>query len=60
MFQVKEKIHKMNFRNEKQFEVKFAHTERLKSSAIPYMQRILNLDFKENVENNAKRFRKPG
>ena len=26
------------------FKVKFAHTERLKQSSIPYMQRLLNSD----------------
>ena len=60
MFQLREKTHRMNARNEEHFEVNFAHTERLKNSAIPYMQRILNLDFKENVENTARRLRKPG
>ena len=32
----------MKIRNNEKFDVKFANTERLKKSSIPYMQRILN------------------
>jgi hypothetical protein len=34
----------MKIRNNEKFDVKFANTERLKKSSIPYMQRILNLE----------------
>ena len=47
----------MNIRNQEYFEVKFANTERLKNSAIPSMQRILNKDY---LENQAGRIRNPG
>ena len=49
MFPIKDKTHNMLTRGEEYFDVKFAHTGRLKDSAIPYMQRILNNDekFKE-------------
>ena len=42
MFQVKKHFHPMKIRNNEKFDVKFANTERLKKSSIPYMQRILN------------------
>jgi hypothetical protein len=57
MFPVRDKDHSMNMRNQEYFEVDFANTERLKNSAIPSMQRILNSDYLENQE---RRIRNPG
>ena len=37
-----QKIHPMVTRFEENFEVDFAHTERLKNSPIIYMQKLLN------------------
>ena len=37
MFQVKKHFHPMKIRNNEKFDVKFANTERLKKSSIPYM-----------------------
>ena len=34
----------MNIRNQEYFAVNYAKTERLKKSAIPYLQRLLNSD----------------
>ena len=36
------KTHEMNTRNTEKFHVYHAHTERLKNSAVVYMQRLLN------------------
>ena len=44
MFPVNEKSHKMDLRKTEQYVVNHANTERLKMSAIPYMQRLLNTD----------------
>ena len=55
MFQVREKLHVMNVRNEEHFEVNFANTKRLKMSAIPNMQRILNTDFEETQVRKRRR-----
>ena len=57
MFPVRNKIHDKNIRNEEHFEVTFANTERLKKSAIPTMQRMLNTDY---ILNKQKKTRKPG
>ena len=57
MFQVREKLHLMNGRNEEHFKVNFANTKRLKMSAIPSMQRILNTDFEET---QLRKRRRPG
>ena len=48
MFPERVKIHRMINRNEEQFEVKHANTERFLKSAIPHMQRLLN-DDKNNL-----------
>ena len=45
IFPVNEKSHQMDLRNTEQYVVKHANTERLKMSAIPYMQRLLNTDY---------------
>ena len=52
----------MNIRNTEEFEVEFANTDRLKNSAFPYMQRLLNLDQIEesNEVINKSRIRNPG
>jgi hypothetical protein len=55
MFQVREKIHAMNVRKEEHFKVNFANTKRLKISAIPSMQRILNTDFEETQLRKRRR-----
>ena len=44
-----------------EFEIKYANTGRLNTSAIPYMQRLLNDDFANNPEKyNKKKVRRPG
>lgn len=48
IFPLREKNHDMDIRNEEKFIVKYAHTERLKNSAVPYMQRLLNEECKNN------------
>ena len=71
MFPIKDKTHNMLTREEEYFDVKFAHTGRLRDSAIPYMQRMLNKDEKfkeipskkrklENEEGRRQKKRKPG
>ena len=42
MFPKREKEHAMKARNEEKYHVQHAKTSRLKNSAIPYMQRLLN------------------
>ena len=51
----------MEIREEEMFLLYHANTERLKKSAIPYMQRLLNKN-KEgtNVEENDSKIRRPG
>ena len=46
IFQIREKAHCMDTRKEEVYTVDYAHTERLKNSSIPYMQRLLNLEEK--------------
>ena len=52
-FPLNQKQHKMNKRNSEKYKVKYAKTERLKKSSIPYMQRLLN---KNNQEYHSKIF----
>ena len=47
-------------RNEEQFEVKHANTERFLKSAIPHMQRLLNDDKNYNEKNIRISTRMPG
>ena len=54
MFPKREKEHLMQNRNSEKYEVQSAKTNRLKNSAIPYMQRLLN------NQNEDLRKRKPG
>ena len=42
MFPLNEKLHNMNIRRKEKFTVQYAKTERLKKSAIIYMQKIVN------------------
>ena len=42
LFQKSNKLHTMNTRKSEKFKITFARTNRLKDSAIPYMQRLLN------------------
>ena len=42
MFPLKRKFHEMEIRNSEEYQVNHANTERMKKSAIPNMQRILN------------------
>ena len=52
----------MNMRNTEEFQVEMAHTDRLKNSAILYMQRLLNLEQSEHSNKviNKSRIRNPG
>ena len=54
MFPINKIYHSMKLRNQEKYVVKFANTDRLKNSAIPYMQRLLNNEI------NTKKIRKPG
>ena len=71
MFPITDKTHNMLTRGEEYFDVRFAHTGRLKDSAIPYMQRMLNKNEKykdisskkrkmKDEEGNRQKKRKPG
>ena len=51
----KELIHKMKAKSYEKYEVKFAHTGRLKKTTVPYMQRILNSVNTKNVKQGIKR-----
>jgi len=49
----------MDLRKDEKYEVKFAKTNRLKKSSVPYMQRILNTDnlqFEKQELKRKKRF----
>ena len=46
LFPLNQKFHQMNTRNVEKYKVQHAYTERLKKSAIIYMQNILNEDEK--------------
>ena len=48
MFPLNKNTHNMKTRMTDKFKVKFAHTERLKQSSIPYMQRLLNNDISKS------------
>ena len=41
-FETNDKLYNMNTRNHDKFKITFCHTERLKKSSIPQMQRMLN------------------
>ena len=59
MFPVRIKDHQMEIRNEEKFLVQHANTERLKNSAIPYMQRLLN-KYDDGSLSKNERTRMPG
>ena len=48
LFPLNKPTHNMKSRMTEKFKVKFAHTERLKQSSIPYMQRHLNNDINKS------------
>ena len=50
MFTKHTKNHKMKLRNTETFKITLAKTKRLKNSAIPYMQRILNKEKKHQTK----------
>ena len=61
IFKLSEKNHPMRTRYPEHFDVKYANTGRLQTSAIPYMQRLLNDDSEKNPEKyQRKKLRKPG
>merc|ERR1712208_268993 len=55
IFSKKKTKHGMDLRKYEKFEVKFAKTNRLKSSSIPYMQRILNSENLQFEKQELKR-----
>ena len=55
IFSKKKTRHGMHFRKYEKFEVKFAKTNRLKNSSIPYMQRILNSENLQFEKQDLKR-----
>ena len=66
LFPINNQKHEMTIRNPLKYEIKKANTERLRVSTIPYMQRVLNDDFKKrkkdmkdlNNELNKSKMRK--
>ena len=46
-FPIKKNKHKMTKRKNEKFIVNYARTERLRTSSIPYMQRLLNRNHQE-------------
>ena len=61
MFPLRQKIHEMETRDEEKYEVQHANTERLKNSAIPYMQRLMNEYEQQNFKKEEhSRIRMPG
>ena len=61
LFPLNKNLHNMNTRSLEKFQVNFANTDRLKNSAIPYMQRLLNNDAEKIKQDfKLKRKRKPG
>jgi hypothetical protein len=51
IFPIREKPHEMELRSNEKYVVKHANTERLKKSAIPFMQRLLNDDYQNTMKN---------
>ena len=47
LFKLRTKEHDMELRTEEKYQVTKARTERLNKSSIPYMQRLLNRNHKE-------------
>ena len=46
LFPLNEKDHQMNMRKGEKYRVQFSNTDRLQNSAIPYMQNLLNQQWK--------------
>ena len=55
IFSKKETEHRMDLRKNEKYEVKFAKTNRLQNSSVPYMQRILNTDNLQFEKQDLKR-----
>ena len=55
IFSKKKIKHGMDLRKNENFEVKFAKTNRLKNSSIPFMQRILNSENQQLEKQELKR-----
>ena len=55
IFSKKKTEHGMDLRKNEKYEVKFAKTNRLKNSSVPYMQRILNTDNLQFEKQDLKR-----
>jgi hypothetical protein len=53
MFPLNDKTHSMDTRNDEKYKVQFANTDRLKNSAIVYMQNLLNENEKQEHANNV-------
>ena len=53
MFTLNDKTHSMDTRNDEKYKVQFANTDRLKNSAIVYMQNLLNENEKQEHANNV-------
>ena len=45
LFPLNESIHSMKTRNPEKYFVNIGHTERMKRSAVPFLQRLLNEDY---------------
>ena len=60
MFPIREKEHEMKTREDEKFIAEHAHTERLKKSSIPYMQRMLNKHEEKKSFQKDPRIRMPG
>merc|ERR1712208_58434 len=59
IFSKRKTKHGMDLRKDEKYEIKFANTNRLKDSSVPYMQRILNtenLQFEKQELKRKKRF----
>ena len=50
LFPENPKLHGMNTRSSKKYEVQFAHTGRLEKSPFIYMQNLLNQDYKNKLK----------
>ena len=61
MIPLRVKDHPIEIREEKMFVVFHASTERMEKSAIPYMQRLLNMNKQVNyVDENDSNIKRPG
>ena len=61
MFPLRVKEHSMEVRDQEKYFVQHAKTDRLKNSTIPYMQRLLNMNEENDVNQKSKlRIRMPG